>query len=105
MFEPLCTLHSVDYNSPFIDQTYDSSNLAPGCCNGRRLGRQEKKNKRPLSAGGLKKAQEYGKKVLRKKQLPPGQVRKKGEALYVGDQATTVYYQEEGEIYDIKVTT
>ena len=95
--------YSVDYSSSTIDNSYDGSNTS--CCNGRRNLRQLNNGKPPLSAQGKANAVAYGKSVLESRRLPIGQQRVKNGLKYVADEIVTVYYEENGSIYDVEVTS
>ena len=98
--------YHVNFESSFIDQSYDG--FSTTCCfTGRRnLRRNLMGSSRPLSAGGKAAARAHGLAKLQQKTLPPGQSRtsQDGKATYFGDQYLAVFYYEEGVIYSVDVT-
>lgn len=94
--------YEVDYTSSIIDNSYNGSNTS--CCGGRRKLRQLNNGKPPLSAQGKANAIAYGKSVLNSRKLPDGAQREINGWKYVADQMTTIYYGENGFIYDVTVT-
>lgn len=94
--------YEVDYTSSIIDNSYNGSNTS--CCGGRRKLRELNNGKPPLSAQGKANAIAYGKSVLNSRKLPDGAQREINGWKYVADQMTTIYYGENGFIYDVTVT-
>lgn len=99
--------YTVDYTSLFIDAGYTGSSTS--CCtNLRNLRKNGAKNlgkgRAPASPGAVANARAYGVKGLVKDALKPGLQRVTADgAVYVGDQKTTVFFTENGEIYSIDV--
>ena len=58
----------------------------------------------PLSSAGRAAAVEYGLSVLKENELPSYLIEVDDGLQYVGDRFVTVYYEENGNIYDVHVT-
>lgn len=115
----LAALEDIGYTSIDRDQA-DPYTPPASCCDGRRRQLRSGDNgavrnlqgnsaeglarRPPLSAVGLAKAEAYGKAYLVDAKLPEGAPRVAGGFEYVGDQFITIYYEENGFVYDVDVT-
>ena len=104
------TLDDIGYgvNYEAADE-FDGSDTT--CCfaNSTEIMAASKPSKPSLSEAGMAYATEFGLKILRESQLPPEEVAKleteASDIMYVGDKFITVYMYENGNIYDVHVTS
>ena len=98
--------YTVDYS---VADTYDGSNIAPGCCLStvsQVEGGPTQKPKPPLSPNGRANAIAYGLNILKASELPPSFIAamEQDGLAYVGDRLIFVLYEENGYTYEVYVT-
>ena len=122
--------YTVDYNTAVqVGDSVDGQPFDPtvefSCCTGRRRnlratdpsvrllqgnngngqgnGNGNGNGNPPLSPPGLSNAKNYGKQVLAEAKANGPSERIEGGAAFVGDLLTTVYYEEDGNLYGVDV--
>ena len=116
----LATLKDLDFE---VDDsqagTFDGTNVymdntVDGCCKPpgsrkqlRQLQSNNKANskRKPLSVNGRAKAIAHGQNVMKSKALSPWVPRENNGVVYVGDRFISVLIEEDGEVYEVGVST